>query len=162
MRIFVLALLAAAVVVALSACGGDGDAASAGQGASIAAEGEDGALTAQELIPLLTRHGVGPQGAQIDLTYAPPRFFGLTGLKPPAAHTSHTARFTGMTGDGRGGLPASLFDHAVPEAFTCRFPWEPGSLAIWDNRCTQHYPLNDYHGFRRVMHRVTIEGERPV
>ena len=55
-----------------------------------------------------------------------------------------------------------LCDHAVRAEFTCRFRWAAGSLAFWDNRCTQHYPLNDYPGARRVMHRVTVEGERPV
>ena len=86
----------------------------------------------------------------------------VSGRKALYVNRAHTARFKGMTEDESAGLLAYLFDHAVREEFTCRFHWEPGSLAIWDNRCTQHYPLNDYHGFRRVMHRVTIEGERPV
>ncbi len=86
----------------------------------------------------------------------------VTGRKALYVNRAHTVRFKGMTDDESAGLLAYLFDHAVREEFTCRFHWEPGSLAIWDNRCTQHYPLNDYHGFRRVMHRVTIEGERPV
>jgi len=54
-----------------------------------------------------------------------------------------------------------LFRHQVKPEFTCRFQWRVGSLAFWDNRCVQHNPVNDYHGYRRVMHRITLAGDRP-
>ena len=54
-----------------------------------------------------------------------------------------------------------LFRHQVKLEFTCRWQWRVGDLAFWDNRCTQHNPVNDYHGHRRVMHRITLAGDRP-
>ena len=51
-----------------------------------------------------------------------------------------------------------LYQHIVKPEFTCRFKWQKGSMAFWDNRSTWHYALNDYHGYKRLMHRITIEG----
>ena len=51
--------------------------------------------------------------------------------------------------------------HSTRDAFTCRFRWTPDTLAIWDNRCTQHNALNDYDGYRRELHRTTVAGARP-
>jgi taurine dioxygenase len=56
----------------------------------------------------------------------------------------------------------SLYQHQVRPEFTCRFSWDVGSLAFWDNRCTLHNPVNDYHGHRRVMHRITLKGDKPA
>jgi taurine dioxygenase len=50
----------------------------------------------------------------------------------------------------------------VRPEFTCRFRWKKGSVAIWDNRCVQHYAVNDYPGFARTMLRTEMEGTRPL
>ena len=76
--------------------------------------------------------------------------------------SSHTVGFEGMTEEESAPLLNWLKDHYVRPEFTCRFRWEPGSIAIWDNRCTQHNALNDYHGQKRLMHRITIKGDQPV
>lgn len=76
-------------------------------------------------------------------------------------NVAHTARFDGMTEDESRGLLRHLFDHQVRPELTCRFHWEVGSLALWDNRCVQHNPINDYDGYKRVMHRITLQGDVP-
>lgn len=77
-------------------------------------------------------------------------------------NAGHTARFEGMSEEESAPLLDYLFRHSVKPEFTCRFRWAPGSLALWDNRCCLHYPLNDYHGHLRLMHRITLAGDVPV
>ncbi|HRH87227.1 MAG TPA: TauD/TfdA family dioxygenase [Rubrivivax sp.] len=84
-----------------------------------------------------------------------------TGRPALYMNAGHTVRFAGMTEAESAPLLQFLFEHQRKEEFTCRFRWEPGSLALWDNRSTQHFPINDYHGYRRVMHRITLEGDVP-
>jgi taurine dioxygenase len=84
-----------------------------------------------------------------------------TGRKALYVNVGHSVRFGGMTEEESRPLLEYLFAHQVRPEFTCRFVWAPGSIALWDNRCTQHNPINDYHGFRRVMHRITLAGDRP-
>jgi taurine dioxygenase len=84
-----------------------------------------------------------------------------TGRKALYVNVGHTVRFEDMTEEESAPLLEYLFRHQVRPEFTCRFRWEVGSLAFWDNRCAQHNPINDYHGFRRVMHRITLAGDRP-
>jgi taurine dioxygenase len=84
-----------------------------------------------------------------------------TGRKALYVNFAHTVRFRGMTEKESAPLLEFLFQHQVRPEFTCRFSWRVGSLALWDNRCAQHNPVNDYHGHRRLMHRITLAGERP-
>ncbi len=84
-----------------------------------------------------------------------------TGRKALYVNGGHTVRFTDMTEEESAPLLQYLFVHQQRPEFTCRFHWEVGSLAFWDNRCIQHNPINDYHGYRRVMHRVTLAGDKP-
>ena len=84
-----------------------------------------------------------------------------TGRKALYVNFAHTVRFRDMTEDESAPILDYLFQHQIRPEFTCRFSWQVGSLALWDNRCAQHNPVNDYHGYRRVMHRITLMGERP-
>lgn len=84
-----------------------------------------------------------------------------TGRKSLYVNVGHTTQFEGWTEDDSRELLTFLFDHQVQSDFVYRFHWAPGTLAFWDNRCTQHLPVNDYQGYRRIMHRVTLAGDKP-
>ena len=71
--------------------------------------------------------------------------------------TSHIKQLSRTESDA---LLNMLYEHIAKPENVCRFNWETNSIAFWDNRCTQHYAINDYHALR-VMHRVTICGDRP-
>jgi taurine dioxygenase len=83
---------------------------------------------------------------------------GRKGLFVNRAWTSHIVQIDRPISDA---LLLSLFDHIEQPVFQCRFKWQPGSVAFWDNRCAQHYAVWDYYPHRRFSHRVTIAGERP-
>ncbi|MDR2856913.1 MAG: TauD/TfdA family dioxygenase [Novosphingobium sp.] len=85
-----------------------------------------------------------------------------TGRRSLYVNVAHTSHFKDMTEAESAPILAFLFEHQVRPEFTCRFDWRVGSLAFWDNRATQHNPINDYHGFRRVMRRITLAGEKPA
>jgi taurine dioxygenase len=84
-----------------------------------------------------------------------------TGRKALYLNPAHTVCFVGQSEEESAPLLDFLFRHQVKREFLGRFCWRAGSLAMWDNRCTLHNPVNDYHGHRRVMHRVTLAGDRP-
>jgi taurine dioxygenase len=73
-----------------------------------------------------------------------------------------TSRIKGLTGKESAAILKLLHEHIQKPEFTIRWSWKPGSLAFWDNRITQHYAVNDYLPHRRIMHRATILGDRPV
>jgi len=84
-----------------------------------------------------------------------------SGRRSLFVNIAHTLRFDEMTEEESAPLLAYVYQHQITPEFLCRFRWRKGSIAFWDNRATLHYPLNDYHGFKRVMHRITLAGDRP-
>ena len=85
-----------------------------------------------------------------------------TGRKALYVNTGHTIRFGGMTEAESTPILEFLYQHQIKPEFCCRFVWSPGAMAFWDNRCAQHYPINDYHGHTRLLHRITLKGDKPV
>ena len=84
-----------------------------------------------------------------------------TGAQGLFVNSVFTSRIKGLRGEESRMLLDFLHRHIQKAEFCVRWRWTPGSLAFWDNRCTQHYAVSDYLPDRRVMSRATIEGERP-
>ena len=84
-----------------------------------------------------------------------------TGRKGLYVSVPHILCLKGMKQDESEVLMKFLGDYAVRPEFITRLHWEKGTLTMWDNRCVQHYALNDYPGQRREMHRITLKGDKP-
>jgi taurine dioxygenase len=85
-----------------------------------------------------------------------------TGAAALYVNPVYVSRFEDMTLAESRALLDTLQAQATRPEMTCRLTWSPGTLTIWDNRCTQHLAINDYDGHRRLLHRTTVVGERPL
>ena len=85
-----------------------------------------------------------------------------TGEKILYVNEGHTLRFEDRSEEASAPLLALLYQQLRKPEYQCRFRWSRGTLTMWDNRAAQHYPVNDYHGHRRLLHRISLKGTRPA
>jgi taurine dioxygenase len=104
----------------------------------------------------------GNPEADIERAHPVVRVHPETGRRALFVNAIYTTRFEGMSEAESRPLLAFLEAHATRPELTCRFRWRPGSLALWDNRCTLHLAVNDYDGARRLLWRTTIAGDTPI
>ena len=110
---------------------------------------------------MMKHASAGLKGDELESCHPVIRTHPETGRKALYVNVAHTVRFDGMTEEESTPILEYLFDHQIQPEFTCRFRWSQGAVAFWDNRAAMHYPINDYHGYRRLMHRITLIGDRP-
>lgn len=84
-----------------------------------------------------------------------------TGERTLYVHEAHTLNIEGQSEEESEPLLNFLYQHARKPEFQCRLRWQEGMVVLWDNRSTHHYPINDYHGYRRLLHRVSLKGDKP-
>ena len=84
-----------------------------------------------------------------------------TGKKVLFVNSLFTTHIEGLRKGESEAILSFLYQHIQTAEFTCRFSWQPHSIAIWDNRSTQHKPVNDYFPAHRRMQRITIDGDKP-
>lgn len=127
-----------------------------------------GPLTAMHSSEPLIERNSRPGSDTLPISDVPPpvghpvvRTHPETGRKALFVNPSFTMYLKGMTVPESAPILGYLYDLMQKPEYVARVRWEPGTVIFWDNRCTQHYALNDYHGHRREMHRLMLEGDRP-
>ena len=75
---------------------------------------------------------------------------------------TYSTRIDGVDSEVSQQWLSRLYQHIQRPEFCCRFQWSPDTIAIWDNRSTLHYAVNDYDGYDRCLYRTTIKGHRPI
>ena len=86
----------------------------------------------------------------------------VTGRKALFVNSMFTQCIVGLPPAESRAILAFLYEHLARPDFQCRFRWRANSVAMWDNRCTQHHAIWDYWPATRSGYRVTIRGKRPV
>lgn len=100
--------------------------------------------------------------AEAEIAHPVVRVHAETGRRALYVNRVYTIRFKDMTERESAPLLNFLHEHCTRPELVCRNRWSAGMLAMWDNRATQHYAVNDYDGYRRELHRTTTAGERPI
>ncbi|MGY1437327.1 TauD/TfdA dioxygenase family protein [Streptomyces reniochalinae] len=126
----------------------------------------DGATAMHDFIPGFARFTSAERLAELQDEFPPVehpvvRTHPETGRKMLFVNTSFTTHIVGMDRAESDRLLAELVRQAHVPEYQVRFAWQPGDIAFWDNRATQHYALFDYMGHRRVAERVAVVGDRP-
>ncbi|MEE2668139.1 MAG: TauD/TfdA family dioxygenase [Pseudomonadota bacterium] len=84
-----------------------------------------------------------------------------SGKKVIFVNALFTTKIIGLSEKESSTILSFLYEHIITPEYTCRFHWEPNSIAIWDNRSTQHKPINDYFPAHRLLERIAIDGDKP-
>jgi taurine dioxygenase len=112
-------------------------------------------------------HGSGSEQYENKMKANPPSLHPVVRTHPETGedclfvNEGFTTAIQGLAKKESDDLLAFLFRHVNKPEFSVRWRWKPNTLAMWDNRSTQHYAVNDYLPHRRVMHRATLKGSRP-
>ena len=93
--------------------------------------------------------------------FADAPFHPETGRRVLFVNSLFTTHIEGLAPAESRALLDFLFEHIRVEEFSCRFQWTENAIAIWDNRSTQHKPVNDYFPSHRRLERITIDGDKP-